>query len=492
MKKLRFFLLLLWRFIIRYFHQGFLAKSKYRNTTVLQGSRQRNTLKDYFLDQGKYLSAGILIILSIFFIWRFLPERISKATVTEGIIGVYTQDKLPPLVTNLISQPLVTLDNSGKPQANLVSGWQVNNDATIYTFKLKDDLRWGDGSVVRSSDIKYDLSDVEVSYPDEKTIEFKLADSFSPFPTLLTEPVFKDNSLIGIGRYKVTGKEFNRNLVSKLVLSPRFKEPQDALLPIVIFRFYPDEKTAKIAFDLGEVESLIGILESDEFKNQPIVIIKGIQNFTKLVAIFYNTKDSFLSDKNFRKALSYAAPKLIGEATAKSSIPATSWAFNDDLKDILGEKETAKNYLSKVSAGKDSTIVLTVTPALYSVGEKVIGAWKVIGINAVLRVESGIPQSFQALLIQEPIPPDPDQYALWHSTQMQTNLSKYSSPRADKDLEDGRKIADSEKRKEKYADFQKVLLDDAPATFLYFPKTNIVYRKNAEPNLKKILQLQFN
>ena len=101
------------------------------------------------------------------------------------------------------------------------------------------------------------------------------------------------------------------------------------------------------------------------------------------------------------------------------------------------------------------------------------------------------PQNFQALLFSQNLPSDPDQYALWHSTQELTNLSKYASPRVDRDLEDGRKNNDMEQRKQRYLDFQKVLNDDTPATFLYFQKTDIVYRKRVEGNLNKILPLQF-
>ena len=99
-------------------------------------------------------------------------------------------------------------------------------------------------------------------------------------------------------------------------------------------------------------------------------------------------------------------------------------------------------------------------------------------------------QNFQALLITQKIPSDPDQYSLWHSTQSETNISKFSSPRVDKDLEDGRKISDLETRKQKYQDFQKVLLDHAPATFLYFPKYKVIYLKKIEIDLMKILDLQ--
>jgi len=116
-----------------------------------------------------------------------------------------------------------------------------------------------------------------------------------------------------------------------------------------------------------------------------------------------------------------------------------------------------------------------------------------LGVNAVLRVESGIPQKFQALLITQEIPADPDQYFLWHESQKETNLTKYQQKRIDKDLEDarGKDGLKEDFRKEKYFDFQKVLLEDAPATFIYFPKYNVFYLSKAENKLNQILPLQF-
>ena len=113
-----------------------------------------------------------------------------------------------------------------------------------------------------------------------------------------------------------------------------------------------------------------------------------------------------------------------------------------------------------------------------------------MGFDTKLRIETGIPQNFQALLITQSIPTDPDQYFLWHATQTKTNLTKYDSKRVDKDLEDGRKIITEEDRKQKYFDFQKTLLEDAPAAFLYFPKYNIVYLKKVESLLDKVLNIQ--
>ena len=150
--------------------------------------------------------------------------------------------------------------------------------------------------------------------------------------------------------------------------------------------------------------------------------------------------------------------------------------------------ERAKANMPEDKLAKE--LILTTIPNLEEVGNKIISSWKNLGLNTKIRIESGIPQNFQVLLITQSIPQDPDQYFLWHATQIKTNLTGYDSKRADKDLEDGRKMITEEDRKTKYFDFQKTLLEDAPAVFLYFPKYNIVYLKKSGKLLEKILSLE--
>lgn len=406
----------------------------------------------------------------------------------QGIAGAYTPENLPTSVLNLLSEPLIIIDEAGKPQPHLVASWQVNNNATVYNFKLRDNLRWSDGTVVKSSDIEIKLSGIELSYPDETTLQFKLDDSFSALPSLLTSPVLKKGTLIGAGEYKVLSSRTNHGLITKLDLT---RTNPASTLPDLSIRFYPEEATLISAYSLGEINVVLNPSHPESIPLSKSSRVKNIQSRSRLVAIFYNTKDPLLSEKNLRKALTSAAGEIGQSDRAVSSIPPSSWVFNSALKDPLNNQAQAKEYLSRVQNGKNSTVTLTTTPQFTALAEDITRSWKQVGINAEVRIESGSPQNFQSLLTSVPIPSDPDQYALWHSTQAQTNLSKYSSPRADRDLEDARKTTDSNLRKERYLDLQRVLYDDAPATFLYFPKVNIIYRPKVESELNQILPIQF-
>lgn len=405
--------------------------------------------------------------------------------MAQGLVGTFTETDLPSTVTSLLSKPLFSLDKSGSPSAELIKDIYSNDEATVYTLKLKDNLTWSDSSPLRAQDIILSVPDATISAPDDQTIHFKLADSYSPFLTLLTKPILKKGSNLGIGPYKVTKVNKDIVFIKKLTLEP----VSDPSLPNLTIQFFPNEKIAKDALKLGLVQAILGINETDDLKDEKPFKLAEKQNYSTLVTIFYNTQDPILSDENLRLALSYFSPVVAGEIEAKTPIAPSSWAFNDQVKDFLDNPEAGKVALDKVKNLGSGPITLTVTSSLKSTGEKVVEAWNKGGVKSVLRVESGIPQNFQALLISQKIPADPDQYSLWHKLG-QTNISRYSNPRLDKDLEDGRKLKNMDSRKLKYQDFQKVLLDHAPATSLYFSKYNILFLKKKETALLKVLKIQ--
>lgn len=445
-----------------------------------------------FLKRQKfYFLAGILIVLVLIFAQFKFNLFYSKNSLRVGLVGTYQEHDLPEEVTKLVSSSLILPDGNNRVKPNLVVGWETNNDATQFKFKLKDNLTWEDGSKIISSDLEFSIPDVEVSYPDTKTVQFRLKDSYSPFPSLLTKPIFKKKTLLGIGPYKIDKIEKSRIFITKITLIPI-----DPSLPVIYVRFYPNEKVAQTGFDLGEVEALLGINNPLDFENNPKVSLKQTIDYTKIVTVLYSMSDGFLGGKNrsLRQALSYIVPQIKGEEVADSPYPPFSWAYDKTAKKYLNNQDEAKSALERAKSQMPedklhAEIILTSTPNLEAVGKEIVLAWKNLGFDAKLRIESGIPQNFQSLLITQSIPLDPDQYFLWHATATKTNIAKVDVKRIDKDLEDGRKITSEEDRKLKYFDFQKALLEEAPAIFLYFPKYNIVYLKKSESLLNKILNL---
>ena len=82
------------------------------------------------------------------------------------------------------------------------------------------------------------------------------------------------------------------------------------------------------------------------------------------------------------------------------------------------------------------------------------------------------PKEFDAVIIAWSLGLDPDAYSIWHSSQYPSGLNfiKYNNPEADRLLELGRTTMDKKKRKEIYAKLWKVIAEDEPYVFLWYPK----------------------
>ncbi|MFP5355607.1 MAG: ABC transporter substrate-binding protein [Gemmatimonadota bacterium] len=80
-----------------------------------------------------------------------------------------------------------------------------------------------------------------------------------------------------------------------------------------------------------------------------------------------------------------------------------------------------------------------------------------------------LPGNFDATLIWWTTPPDPDQYAFYHSGQDNNNV-KWSNPRADSLLALGRTTLDTAQRRAIYHAFQRVEMEDPPVLVLFYPR----------------------
>ncbi len=444
---------------------------------------------EYTKRNSKWFIFGLISLPILFFVEYKFGLLFSDSILRVGLVGTYQEHDIPQDVTKLLSRGLVKAGLDAKMNPDLVEGWSVNNDATEFKFTLKDNLYWADGTKLVASDISVAIPNAESFVLDEKTIQFKLKESYSPFPSLLTKPIFKKGTLIGTGPYKVEKVEKSKIFITKLTLISE----KEGLTTLQI-RFYPSESVARTGFNMGEVSVLMGFSNQHMMLDNPQLKLKQEIDYSKVVVVLFSTKDPLLSNRSVRQALSFAAPIIEGEQVANNPYPAHFWVYNPDSKKYLSNMDEAKKAMSraKSSVPEDKLkgeLILTTTPNLEEVAKKIEVAWKALGFDVKLRVESGVPQNFQAMLITQGIPQDPDQYFLWHSTQEKTNQAKYSSLRVDKDLEEGRKALADEDRKNSYFDFQRSLLEDAPATFLYFPKHSIIYLKKAERPLNKVLEL---
>lgn len=420
------------------------------------------------------LLLGIGLGILFFFLLKFLIPALSfTQTMRIGQTGRYTAASLPPSILRLIGSGLTKIESDGSIVPDLASSWETTDKGKTWIFTLKDDIYWQDGEKVTSKTINYQFTDVTIERPDERTIVFKLQNTYSAFPSVVSKPTFK-SGLLGTGEWKVDKISLNGSTIEKINL---ISETEGNL----VYKFYPTEERSKIAFELGEVDKIEDLFNLTPFNTWPKVKTSEVSDTGEFVAVFFNMQNEILHEKDMRQALSYAIDKeSLGGIRAISPISIDSWAYNPQVKPYDYDADKAREMIEdfkEVNKMSDITINLTVPPLLLDKAEIVAEDWRAVGVNVNLQVITTVPTDFQAFLAILDMPDDPDQYSIWHSTQTSTNITVYENPRIDKLLEDGRSEIDLATRKKIYLDFQRFLVEDSPAAFLYYPTTFTVSRK---------------
>lgn len=434
------------------------------------------TVKAFLKRYGKISAFSLIIGLAGFFLISKVSPYLPKPKRHEriGLVGKYTPDQLPQEILALLGQGLTSVAKNGSAIQGLASRWEISEDGLTYTFFLKENIFWQDGEKIKADQIVYDFKDVTCQVIDEKTLRFRLKEPFSPFLIALSKPAFKKH-LLGSGPYKIEKIKKSGNFIKLLKLTGPTKD--------ITFRFYPTVEAVKLAFKLGEVDIINGLF-TNPFKEewQKYFRVETQIKKDRYIGLFFNNNDPLLGNKTLRQALNYAIKnKPTDETRAIGPLNPNSWAYNSQVKTYDYDPQNAKNLFEKFKTEKNEEIKITISTsqALLTWAEEIKQSWEdVLGIKVEVEVINAIPQDYQVFLGIQEIPVDPDQYALWHSTRAE-NITHFKDPRIDKLLEDGRRIQDKEKRKEKYFDFQRFLLEESPVIFLAYPRLFRITRNSA-------------
>lgn len=406
---------------------------------------------------------GVVLGIFSFLVIAFLLPNFNSTENTIGVVGRFTTDNMPEEISSKLSSGLTRIDESGNVNPSLAKSWESPDSGKTWIFNLDENAIWQDGKKFTAKDIDYEFSDASVEIINEDTIKFNLDSQFSAFPVVVSRPLFK-KGLVGTGLYKVKTISLAGGYLQKIIIIDSKKNK-------ITYKFYPSEDRLRLAFKLGAIDTIENIQDPSAFEGWKIVNIEKSTGYNNLVGIFFNTEDEKLSDKQVRQNLAYAIDKDGFDGTrAISPVSPSSWAYNPQVKQYVKDAEKAKDL-------KDTKIILSTLPNLLKSAEKIKKDWEEVGIICEIQVVTNVPENYQAFLATVDIPKDPDQYSLWHSTQTATNISKFKNPRIDKLLEDGRTELDQETRKKYYLDFQRFLVEDVPAVFLYHPTYYTINRK---------------
>ncbi|MCD6526613.1 MAG: peptide-binding protein [Desulfuromonas sp.] len=217
----------------------------------------------------------------------------------------------------------------------------------------------------------------------------------------------------------------------------------------------------------------------------------------------YNLKRPMFQDLRVRQALTYAINKQelvdgvllgLGQA-ANGPYKPGSWPNNTAIKPYPYDVERAKQLLTEagwIDSDGDGVRDKNGQPLAFNIitnqgndqriksGEIIQRRFQQVGVEVKLRViewasllkEFIHPGNFDATIMGWTVPIDPDAYNVWHSSKTgpgELNFIGFKNARVDELLEQGRSTYDQAERKRLYDEFQQILAEELPYTFLFVP-----------------------
>ena len=321
-----------------------------------------------------YVFFIFIIIIMGFAIYKVTSsKKIEEQTNNEGVSNISTSEKgtditlgisgfdtINPIITRnkqvqdiskLIFESLVTISFDGKVEPCLAKEWETTDNMT-YIIKLKNGIKWSDGSYFSSNDVKYTIDKLlqdkqaknavyaenvkhlkEVDIIDNTTLRIILSKKIPFYEYFLTFPILssnyygednfwdtnKNDAPVTTGRFMVSENIGNKIILTKNPSWWNIQEDNSVIEKITI-NFYSSVAELYNAFRQGSID-FISTKNSDYKKyigkiGYKTTEIEG-RDFSFLAL---NTNSEILSDVNVRKAIRHAINKdeIVAKAYSNS------------------------------------------------------------------------------------------------------------------------------------------------------------------------------
>lgn len=405
----------------------------------------------------------------------------------------------------LIFEPLVEYNEEEKEfDPVLAYQWTVTSDSKHWSFYLRDDILFHDGSQFDASVVKYSF-ERRASFPyfnlpfdsvevvNNFLVTIHLSESYAPFlenfgqSLAMVSPNSYRGHPIGTGPYVYNTEESN----SSFLQFDRFNEYHEGLAPFeeVQYKFYPFNNTEYEEDILAKKLDLIG----GEPEDDPYWIESEISPFPWITFGAFNNNRSELANPNVRKAINYA---IDNELIAAIIYPLAQPMHSLIPRGLLGHESTIEGYpynLTKANMLLDQegyirdenyyrfNINLLTYPGF---NDDVVGiindSLDKIGIKCTITedyrwtlVEKG---EFDIALHAWPTT-DPDFLRIWLASNGMGNYGDYSNKLMDSFIELGHQTPVQQEREYYYQQVQYIAQEDSP--FLLLSQFLMRYCKSA-------------
>ncbi|KKR06944.1 MAG: family 5 extracellular solute-binding protein, peptide/nickel transport system substrate-binding protein [Candidatus Peregrinibacteria bacterium GW2011_GWC2_39_14] len=308
------------------------------------------TLKTYSLIERVLSVVFIVVFAYAMFMLSSAVPSVSNKTYTEGLVGkvgcinpvLADLNEVDRDVSRLIFSGLVKYDPVTKDFKPDLADFTLSDDKLLYTFTVKDGVKWHDGEAFTAQDVYFTYHDV-IQHEDfqnpiikaafdglvieklnDKTVTFRLK---SPNSYLISDMVtgilpyhiFKNKEVkdltnctdfnrnpVGAGPFKMGDYKITSDNAIKIVFDrfDDFYAQKSNISQIVFLIFANNDLLIKNIADLDAVPKA-GYELSETLKVDPVMKVTSY-TLPQYTGLFFNTDEMFLGKKKVRLALAKA------------------------------------------------------------------------------------------------------------------------------------------------------------------------------------------
>jgi len=405
-----------------------------------------------------------------------------------------------------IQECLVKVDQSGKIVPWLAERWHTADNRN-YTFFLKRGVRFHSGRELKAADVKYVFeraANPETNHPqraryenigniivkDDHTLTLTLKELDASFlltlarqgsviypregaATMKSEP-------LGTGSFRLG--EWVRGDRIVLVKNPDYHVKGLPKLDKVTYRFIPDPNAALAALKAGDVDAAmfgIGPEAVPDLQKDPRFTVVIGQTTNDVILAMNNSKKPF-SDVRVRRAITYGLDKkeivkgaMFGYGTILGSNVDPLNPYYVDVSGMMPhDPAKAKKLLADAGYPNGLDAVLKVAPQYYytvRTGEVIVSQLAKVGVR--VKIEQIEWSQWLSRVWREA---DYDLTIIGHAEPWDINnyanpkyYFRYDSAKFQEVFKKSEVTIDDKPRRELYVQMQKMLVEDAPAVWLY-------------------------
>ncbi|MCY6485664.1 ABC transporter substrate-binding protein [Clostridium aestuarii] len=445
----------------------------------------------------------------------------AQGTDPRGLDPAYVDDgESAKIIANVYDGLLRYKKDSTELEPSLATEWKVSDDGKVYTFKLREGVKFHDGTDFNAEAVKvsierqlppkrtndmpyasFTFGEVEkVEVVNDYSVKITLKEPYTPFlanlAMVLAAPIVSPTALekydgklmenpVGTGPFKFVKWDKGQSIV--LEKNEDYWDEEKAKVDKAIFQFTKENSVRATQLMTGAVDIIDGVDPNDvaQIEKSGATIYKRPGMNINYMA--FNCERAPFNDAKLREAISYAINReeLVKflyqgySSIANSQMPSFIPGFNDKVKPYEYNPEKAKTMLKELGKEKlEIKMIIYSNPRPYNtVGQKLAEAIQgyllKVGIKSTIEPYTWTEYKEKAKQGEGDIMfygwtgdnGDPDNFlSLLDSKEIESSLNaaKYSNKKVDELLSKARRTPNGEERNKLYKDIQDILAKDAP------------------------------